>query len=273
MGRKISTLGAVGAFAIAAGLGLWTVQFSLQSQAADAATGGRAAQPLQLAAETGKQRPVVVELFTSQGCSSCPPADALLGELAGQPGVLALSFHVDYWDYIGWKDPFASAQYTERQRDYAAKLGLRYVYTPQMVIDGRLDAVGSNRRAVTRSLEKSAAAEPVVVVSLEPENGGQVKLSEGTAPAGGATVWLITFDDRHETQVERGENGGRALENFNVVRELRPLGTWTGEAKTFPLDLAAARADGRGGCAVMVQQGRGGPILGAAVIDLDGESG
>lgn len=274
MGRKISTLGAFGAFVIAAGLGLWAAQAPVQSQAAAAATGGRAAQPLQLATDSGKQRPVVVELFTSQGCSSCPPADDLLGELAGQPGVLALSFHVDYWDYIGWKDPFASAQYTERQRDYAAKLGLRYVYTPQMVIDGLYDAVGSNRRAVTRTIEESAAAaEPVVVVSLDPENGGQVMLSEGAAPAGGATVWLITFDDRLETQVARGENGGRDLANFNVVRELRPLGTWTGEAKTFPLDLAAARADGRGGCAVMVQQGRGGPILGAAVIDLDGESG
>src|SRR3546814_16619660 len=105
----------------------------------------RGALAQQLAAGPGEGRPVVVELFTSQGCSSCPPADALLVELAREPSILALSFHVDYWDYIGWEDPFAEAQYTERQRDYVDRLGLRYVYTPQMVIDGRHNAVGSNQ--------------------------------------------------------------------------------------------------------------------------------
>ncbi len=272
MGRKISSLGALGALAIAAGLGFWAMQPMPASQAA-AAPGRDGGEPLlQLAADPAESRPVVVELFTSQGCSSCPPADALLGELAGQPGVLALAYHVDYWDYIGWKDPFASAQYTERQQDYAAKLGLRYVYTPQIVVDGRIDVVGSRRRAVTRAIEESAGALPVVGVTLESANGGQVTLSAGKAPEGGATVWLVTFDDRHETNVARGEKSGRTLVDSNVVRELVPLGTWTGEAKTFPLDLAAARAKGRGGCAVLVQDGRGGPVLGAAMLDLDSAS-
>ena len=271
MARKISSsLGMFGAAAVAliGGLTFWLADPSLESRAA-----GRTASPLQLAAESDSGRPVVVELFTSQGCSSCPPADNLLGELAGLPGVLALSFHVDYWDYIGWKDPFAAAQYTERQRDYAAKLGLRYVYTPQIVVDGRHDVVGSKRREVALAIEEAAKALPALTVEFNEEDGGRVMLSAGEAPEGGATVWLVTFDDAHLTAVARGENGGRALTNSNVVRELTPLGTWTGEAKAFAVDLAAARAKGRGGCAVLVQQGRGGPILGAALFDLDGASG
>ena len=224
-------------------------------------------------ATAGDSRPVVVELFTSQGCSSCPPADDLLAELAKDPGVLALSFHVDYWDYIGWKDPFAAAQYTERQRDYAAALGLRYVYTPQMVIDGRHNVVGSKRREVTQAVENASATATAVEVTLEPADGGRAVLSAGAPPAEGATVWLITFDDGHDTPVASGENRGRALHNTNVVRDLRSLGTWSGTAQTYAVDFAKAKAEGRGGCAVIVQQGRGGPIVGAAVYDLDGPSG
>jgi hypothetical protein len=268
MNRKTSSvLGALSAMALVAGLALWAGGSTPESRASAA---GEVSAPLQLAAGPGDGRPVVVELFTSQGCSSCPPADALLDELAKQSGVLALSFHIDYWDYIGWKDPFASPQYTERQRDYAAKLGLRYVYTPQMVIDGRHDAVGSNRGDVTRAIQQAAGTAPVVAVSLDDTEGGRAILSAGEAPSGGATVWLVAFDDGHDTPVARGENRGRDLHNSNVVRELRALGTWTGEAKTFPLDFQAERAEGRGGCAIIVQQGRGGPVLGAAVYDLDG---
>jgi hypothetical protein len=245
----------------------------MASPEAQPAPNALANPPLQLAAGTGETRPVVVELFTSQGCSSCPPADALLGELAERSGLLALSFHVDYWDYIGWKDPFASAQYTQRQRDYAAALGLRYVYTPQIVVDGRHDVVGSHRGDVTRAIADSAATPAALSVTFEAENGGRVRLSAGSAPAEGATVWLVTFDDHRETQVASGENGGRSLHDSNVVRELRDLGTWTGKAMEFPLDMAAARAAGRGGCAVIVQQGRSGPVLGAAVLDLDGVNG
>lgn len=272
MSRSLATLGALGALAIAASLGFWAAEATPEPWGLKTAGESRAVQALQIAAEDSSDRPVVVELFTSQGCSSCPPADALLGELARESDVLALSFHVDYWDYIGWKDPFASPQHTERQRDYVAKLGRRYVYTPQMVIDGRHDAVGSNHRAVTQAIEESSKTAPTVAVDLTGENGGEVRLSAGKAPAGGATVWLVTFDDSHSTQVARGENGGRQLTNYNVVRELRPLGTWTGEAETYPLDFATAREKGRNGCAILVQQGRGGPIIGAAMFDLDSAS-
>lgn len=269
MGRKAFSLSAFAALAMVAGLTAWTTE----TVPHNASAARDAAAPLQLAAGAEDARPVVVELFTSQGCSSCPPADAILSELAGQPGVLALSFHVDYWDYIGWQDPFAAPQYTNRQREYAAALGLRYVYTPQIVVDGRHDVVGSHRREVTRAIERSRESAPRVEVTLEDVDGGRVQISTGDAPAGGATVWLVTFDDNHDTQVARGENGGRSLHNSNVVREMTTLGTWTGEAKSFPLDFAKARSEGRGGCAVIVQDGRGGPVLGAAVYDLDAPQG
>ena len=264
MGRTSLTLGAL---ALMAGLAVWAGQAATNSSSFSDTS--RDASPLQLAEVGAAARPVVVELFTSQGCSSCPPADALLDELADQPGVLALSFHVDYWDYIGWKDPFATAAYTQRQRDYARALSLRYVYTPQIVVDGREDLVGSHRRAVAEAIRKAAKRKPTVAVDLVPEEGGKITLSDGPAPSEGATVYLVMFDDGHDTQVARGENGGRTMHNANVVREYRKLGTWTGEAMEFPIDIAAARAEGRGGCAVIVQSGTTGPILGAAILDLD----
>lgn len=252
MGRKTSSRSAPGALALTIALAL-CIAVVMPGRDAHAS----------------EYRPVVVELFTSQGCSTCPPADALLTELARDPRVLALSLHVDYWDYIGWKDPFASPQYTERQRAYVDRLGLRYVYTPQMVIDGRRDVVGSKRGEVMQAIEEAAKQAPVVAVTLSDAEGGRVELSAGQAPPEGATVWVVTFDDAHQTKVARGENSGRALHNSNVVREMTALGTWTGAAQSFALDFAAAKAKGRGGCAVIVQQGRGGPILGAAVYDLD----
>ena len=212
--------------------------------------------------------PVVVELFTSQGCSSCPPADELLGELAQQPGILALEMHIDYWDYIGWKDPYADPKITDRQRGYARDLGLRYVYTPQMVVDGRTDVVGSRRRSVFSAIEDAALRVKPVQVSLENVDGGRVTVDEGTAPHGGATVWLVTYDGFIDTEVSRGENAGRSLQNYNVVREMRSLGTWEGDKMVFDVDLAKAIADGRSGCAIIVQQGRTGPILGAAMLEF-----
>src|SRR5215470_8423741 len=161
--------------------------------------------------------PVVVELFTSEGCSSCPPADALLGELAQRPDVVPLAFHVDYWDYIGWKDPYASAANTQRQHDYAAALRLHMVYTPQMVVDGRTDVVGSERGDVEAAIGK-AAAQPKLAVAIEKGDAGYraVIPAASSAPAGGpATVWLALFDTVQETRVARGENGGRTLKEFN----------------------------------------------------------
>lgn len=222
-----------------------------------------------LEASQPRDQPVVVELFTSQGCSSCPPADALLGELAESPGVIALSLHVDYWDYIGWEDPYASPQMTKRQRSYARELGLHYVYTPQMVVDGVANVVGSRRRQVLQTVAQRAADGKPLRVHLGHDGGGTVFVSGGDPAAGPAEVWLVFFDERHETPVQRGENAGRTVENFNVVRQFRSIGTWTGEALEIEFDLDDPSQAGSYGCAVLVQQDGTGPILGAALMIFD----
>jgi hypothetical protein len=212
--------------------------------------------------------PVVVELFTSQGCSSCPPADEFLGELAARGDVLALSFHVDYWNYIGWEDPFSMPEATERQRGYRHALGLRVAYTPQMVIDGRSDAVGSNRGAVEAAITAAAANVHVAVAFAgDAGTGYSVRLPE-TALDAPATVWLVLYDRSHETAVKRGENTGRTIRNSNVVRELIELARWDGAATEIPLDIAPELTAGRDACAVIVQQDDAGPVLGAATMAL-----
>jgi hypothetical protein len=213
--------------------------------------------------------PVVVELFTSQGCNSCPPADEFLGELASEPGIIALSLHVDYWDYIGWRDPYASPAATARQRQYVRRLGLRYVYTPQMVIDGHADVAGLQRQNVLRTIEKAAVGRKALEVRFERANGGRIVIPDGHAPEGGAAVWLAVYDGSHQTKVPRGENAGRRLRNYNVVRELTRIGIWQGERLEIPFDMAAAAAQGRDGCAVIVQERPAGPVLGAAAIRLE----
>ncbi len=212
--------------------------------------------------------PVVVELFTSQGCSTCPPADSLLFELAQEARVIALSLHVDYWDYIGWKDRFASPEMTRRQRGYADRLRKRFVYTPQMVIDGRQDIVGTRRKEVLDAIAEAGRAPKSLSLGYEPENGGKVLIPGGHAPEGGATIWLAVYDDQHETEITNGENSGRQLRYANVVRRLTAIGTWTGLPMEVPLDLDRAAAEGRDGCAIIVQQGRTGPILGAIKMQV-----
>ncbi|MDF2765210.1 MAG: hypothetical protein K0S81_2204 [Rhodospirillales bacterium] len=208
--------------------------------------------------------PVVVELFTSQGCSSCPPADAFLGELAQRQDVIALAFHIDYWDYIGWKDPFASPDFTKRQRGYAGALGLRSVYTPQMVIDGRVDAVGSHRNRVEELIRKSSYV-PKLAVTLEPAAGkARLNLPEARFERP-ATIWLAIYDREERTKVKRGENAGRELSEYNIVRALRKIGSWDGSAQSLDLDLADAIADGMGG-AILIQSEGQGPIIGALEI-------
>ncbi len=213
--------------------------------------------------------PVVVELFTSQGCSSCPPADAYLGELARQPGIIALAFHVDYWDYIGWRDPLASPEATERQRRYTQALGARYLYTPEMVIDGRQDATGSDRAAVSRLIRSGRAAGSKVPLTVREQPEDKYTIDIPAADFHGtATVWMALFDREHTTAVERGENSGRSLRDYNAVRELRRLGSWSGKAVQIPVEMALKPANG---CAILLQAdhqpGDGqGPILGAALV-------
>ena len=221
------------------------------------------------AAAADKVPPVVVELFTSQGCSSCPPADAYLGELARQPGIVALAFHVDYWDYIGWKDPLALPEATERQRGYSQSLGTRYLYTPEMVIDGRQDEAGSDRAAVSRLIRSQHTTSQKVLLSVRERSEDKYTIDIPAADFHGtATVWMALFDREHRTAVERGENSGRSLIDYNAVRQLRRLGSWSGKAIQIPVEMALKPANG---CAILLQAdhrpGDGqGQILGAALL-------
>lgn len=206
----------------------------------------------------------VVELYTSQGCSSCPPADAFLGELAKRDDVLALSFHVDYWDYIGWKDVFASPANTERQRAYARRFGISYVYTPQMVVHGTAQMTGSDRPAVLNGIAQ-AQAMPAIQIEMSRDASG-VRASLPAYPkAGQASVYAILFDREHSTSIRRGENGGRKIKYSNVVRKLERLTGWSGEATTvtLPVDEQTGEA-----CAVIVQSDMTGMVLGAATLAL-----
>lgn len=210
-------------------------------------------------------RPVVVELFTSQGCNSCPPADALLGDLKGRDDVLALSFHIDYWDYLGWRDPFASPAHTERQRSYAKRLPRRVAYTPQMVIDGRFDAVGSDRRRVTRAIDDAARLQVAAEMSFDAE-AGRLSLAAAPGLGGSATVWLVAYDREKATSIRRGENAGKRLAYHNVVRLYERIGRWHGDATSFAVDLDAA-AD-HDGIAVLIQENETGPVIGALRMTL-----
>lgn len=212
---------------------------------------------------------VVVELYTSQGCSSCPPADALLGELAARDDVIALSFHVDYWNYLGWKDPFSSAANTNRQRNYRSAFGLRYIYTPQIVSGGTQQAVGSHRGKVLRGIEKARAAQQVAVDVTHPDKKtALVTIGAGKAPAGKATVWLFAYDREHSTDIRRGENTGVKLVNTNVVRAMRRIGEWNGEKLQISVPIAMMGLDKQDGCAIVVQSESRGTIYGAADFPL-----
>jgi len=206
-------------------------------------------------------QPVVVELFTSQGCSSCPPADALLGELALREDVIALAYHVDYWDYIGWHDRFGDPANTERQRSYAAWMGSHMVYTPQMVIAGRYDVVGSRRDRVEETLERARGEPLPLAVALTRYDSVAV---EGPADAGPATVLAVVFQAAADTPVAKGENAGRTLTEYNIVRAMIPVGRYQGGRQEFPVDPAWMAEAGFDGCAILVQDEATGRILGAA---------
>ena len=210
-------------------------------------------------AEPGKL--VVVELFTSQGCSSCPPADAVLVELTQRPNVLPLGFHVDYWDRLGWRDPFSSPAATARQQSYARALGLPGVYTPQVVINGRHEAVGSDRETIDTVVAASTRMAVQAAIAVE---GNALTIKVGTGQGQGR-LWLLTFDRQHETSIERGENAGRTIVNVNVVRSLVPVGSWSGSPLVLSLPLPSMGSD-----ATILLQGTDGRILGAASARMPG---
>jgi hypothetical protein len=206
-------------------------------------------------AEAGK-RPVVVELFTSQGCSSCPPANVNLIELSKRPDVLALSFAVTYWDYLGWKDIFGKPEFTERQMVYEPTLGEQGPFTPQMVIDGRASNVGF-RLSEVEKLIAAASADEEPSIDL---GAGKVRIGAGKAPSHGADVWLVRYDPAVvNVPVGRGENRGATLPHGHVVHALDRLGTWKGDVSSFAVPPAAAGLR----TAILVQEQGGGPILSA----------
>lgn len=206
-----------------------------------------------------QRRPIVVELFTSQSCSSCPPADALLTELARtRPGdVLPLTFHVTYWNGLGWRDPFSFAAATERQRAYAGQLHDQGIYTPQMVVDGTDGFVGSDRGAAAAALRRAEAA-GVTAAPVRLSRRGDTLVVEVGAGTGQATLLLLGFDREHRTAVGGGENGGRRLLETNVVRSIGVLGAWSGK----PARIEAPAPAGEDVAALL--QAPDGRIIGAA---------
>ncbi len=211
----------------------------------------------------------VVELFSSQGCDSCPPAIALLRELGERGDVLPLTYSVDYWDYMGWKDTFADPAFTKRQEGYAAAIPGQHVYTPQIIIDGAEQMVGSKRGQVLAALAARAEArgERVPLTAAREGDLVRISLAESKLKAP-ATIWLVRYDKSRHVEIGAGENSGHAIDYINVVRELRPLGTWDGSPWQTVLDVAGLTEGGRDGCAILVQEGETGPILGAILLPL-----
>jgi len=214
-------------------------------------------------ANAGDQ-PVVVELYTSQGCSSCPPADAYFGrELVGRADVIALALHVDYWDYIGWKDDFASPENTKRQRNYARVANKRSIYTPQMVIGG-VDHVVGNRPSDVRAhlAEHNSKASPVDVTLTRTGDKLSIKLNSTSGERDPMTVQLVRYSPKETRAIKRGENAGRTLDYHNIVTQWETVGNWNARsAKTFTADVS-----GDDPIVVLVQRKDFGPIVAAAEL-------
>jgi hypothetical protein len=215
----------------------------------------------------------VLELFTSQGCSSCPPADKLLAEWGKKPGVVALSFAVDYWNYLGWHDTLSSPANSERQREYARARGDGRVYTPQIVVDGVIHENGGNEAAIEYAIRTATKrlADVRVPVTMHAE-GNSLVIEIGAAPETSdmraASVWLAIAKEKETVSITRGENRGKELSYFHPVKELTPIGMWKGEAMTLKLPLKELKAMG-GDCLVaLLQVENVGPILGAAKYEL-----
>ena len=206
--------------------------------------------------------PVVVELFTSQGCSSCPPADAMLHELADRTDVIALALHVDYWDYIGWKDEFADPNYAKRQRGYAVEAGRRSVYTPQMIINGTTDIVGARPMELSKAIaDQSAVASPVTLSVAR--SGDEVEINATAQDLDGPLiVQMVRYQKERTSRITRGENAGLTLTYANVTEDWKILQEWDGAT-----DLSlTAQASGDMPLVVLIQQGVHGRIVAAAQI-------
>jgi hypothetical protein len=214
----------------------------------------------------------VVELFTSQGCSSCPAADRVLGELSKDPSLVTLSLPIDYWDYLGWKDTLAKPRHTARQRAYSISRGDRQVYTPQVVVNGSIQVLGSDKASIERAVAQSdSAAVLPLPLSLRLANGRLMLTAGAQEGAAEAEVWLCGVSKSVPVTIERGENRGKTLTYYNVVRRWVKLGTWTGSAQTWTLPVADIKRDDVDEVAAFVQSGsseKPGAILGAVSVSL-----
>jgi hypothetical protein len=247
--------------AIAASFAVCGVLFGPQAKAEDAARPSTAATAPR----------AIIELYTSQGCPNCPAADALLGRLARRDGILAISWGVDYWDYLGWRDTAARPEFTVRQKAYAKVLGNGMVYTPEAVINGVAHANGSDEAKIERAIDKSfkafaAAQVPVRLSAVDGKLAIEIGAAPKGAPSAEATVWLAPIAGSVEVPITRGENHGKTIVYSNVARGLIPVGTWNGKAMTVRLDRHSFMYGDADRIAVLVQQGPGGPIIGAAML-------
>lgn len=227
------------------------------------------------AAQQTALQPVVLELFTSQGCNSCPPADALMQDWLKQPGVIPLSLHVDYWDYLGWKDTLSRKGHVVRQQDYARIQGKREVYTPQVVVDGQYAVIGSDREAVAAALAKARKQQhvPMQAERNKSTGGWQIQVPALASWQGEAKLLLCRYDTSHEVSIERGENTGRTLTYLNVARAWADFGRWKGQSATFEVPDLSGIDWSRQGAVVLLQSLNGegvGPIVGA--VDIRGGS-
>jgi hypothetical protein len=217
-----------------------------------------------IAPAQAQSRPAVVELFTSEGCSSCPPAEAYIGELAKHKDVLALAFHVDYWDELGWKDPFSLKISTDRQYAYSRVFGHSSVYTPQVVIDGKDEFVGTDSRRISAALAVARPGVPLRI-SLDPESlVVELPAGEKTSPS---EVLLVPYVRTATSSIGRGENAGRTLQEFNIVRGVREMGRWNGQSASFRARLSSLPRDATD-VAVLVQSTYRRQIIGAGTQAL-----
>jgi hypothetical protein len=217
----------------------------------------------------------VVELFTSQGCSSCPPADKIIGELSNDPSIIALSMPIDYWDYLGWKDTLADARFSARQRAYSKMRGDREVYTPQVVVNGSAHVIGSDLSGIETAIDKTAKSSSVMSVPVTMALSGKqinVSVAASKQPAvSHGEVWICSISKSVPISIGRGENRGQEITYHNVVRNLLKVGDWNGSPESWTVPLENVVRDGVDGAVVYVQDGsrdKPGPMLGAAFTSL-----
>jgi hypothetical protein len=219
----------------------------------------------------------VVELFTSQGCSSCPPADKILGELARDPSVIALSMPIDYWDYLGWKDTLADSRFSARQKAYSQVRGDREVYTPQVVVNGSAHVIGSDRAGIESAINTTEKSDGVMSVPVRmTQSGKEINVSVAASGRGPAAmhgeVWICSISKTVPISIGRGENSGRQVTYHNVVRNLLKVGDWNGTAGSWTVPLENISREGVDGAVVYVQDGnrdKPGVMLGAAFTPLN----